>query len=66
MIKYTIRIWYDKLLVLTPSKMSTHGRFFVLYPDGKQSQLFDYLTALDYRDIFGGDIIHKPTGKHIR
>jgi hypothetical protein len=33
------------------------GKFRVKYPDGKVSQPFDYSTAKNYRDIFGGEII---------
>lgn len=60
-----IMIWMDKLRSLTPLAMSREGRFYVVYPDGKQSQLFDYSAAWNYREIFGGTIIHKPTGQTV-
>lgn len=57
---YSIRRWLDKwprhgeLLYFHQAR----GRWRVIYPDGKRSQRFDYKTANDYRDIFGGEVIH--------
>ena len=34
-----------------------HGKFRVRYKDGAISQPFDYTTACDYRDMFGGEVI---------
>jgi hypothetical protein len=36
---------------------SIHGKWRVIYPDGKRSQRFTKEVANDYRDIFGGQVV---------
>lgn len=33
-----------------------HGKFYVVYPDGKRSQRMGWKCANDYRDMFGGEV----------
>ena len=60
-----LQIQIDKLHtvhgIVNSHKME--GRFFVIYQDGLQSQPFDYETAIGYRNIYGGAVFHKKTGK---
>lgn len=53
-----LRWWYKMQII--KGCVDNHrrkGKFRVKYPDGEISQPFDYKTAKDYRDIFGGKVI---------
>lgn len=63
----TILIWFDKMRTVNHVLTCYHqmyGRFHVNYnEDNRNSQSFDYQTAKDYADIFGGRVIHDRTGR---
>lgn len=53
-------IQYEKRIVIKSEILDTHrlyGKFLVKYPDGKFSQKFDFRTAKDYSEIFGGEVL---------
>jgi hypothetical protein len=42
------------------------GKWFVKYTDGNFSQNFDYGTAKDYAEIFGGEVFHVSKKEEVR
>jgi hypothetical protein len=58
-----IGIWRDTWRSGWHLVEASMGRFYVRYPDGQRSQRFYYSTACDYAEMFGGSVIHIPTGR---
>lgn len=55
-----LRWWYKNFHRVGDRMLIYHhmyGKFRVRYPDGKTSQPFDYPTAKDYKEMFGGEVI---------
>lgn len=59
----TLRILIDKGRTGWGLIESTAGRFSVRYSNGQHSRPLYYKTARDYAEVFGGRVIHRPTGR---
>lgn len=61
--------WFDKFWSAGGESLlnqQMRGKFFVKYKDGLQSQNFDYRTANDYAEIFGGEVFHISKREEVR
>lgn len=55
-------ILLDKIRVERPNLKSGAGRFRVIYPDGSRSIRMRWHDARDYCRLFGGQVLHVPSG----
>jgi len=60
--------WFDKFWTCGDAlfRQQMRGKWFVLYEDNLQSQNFDYRTAKDYAEIFGGEVHHIKDRENFR
>lgn len=61
-----LSILLDKLRVEQPNLKAGAGRFRVVYPDGSRSQRMSWDTASEYCRMFGGHVVHIPSGKALQ
>lgn len=59
-------ILLDKVRVERPNLKTGAGRFRVIYPDGERSIRMRWRDARDYCLLFGGQVLHIPTGQTLQ
>lgn len=64
-VRISVRVWLDTWHSDRGLFEITTGRFYVRYPDGQCSRPFYYSTACQYAGMFGGQVVHRATGREL-